>query len=194
MVKNQIAAPMTIAKGIKITLVVAMSAVPQVEVVPGTLEKLDEMQGIQRVTILTGQRKKALFQQLDLSGLEGWSAKNQSAAHTLLAEYHDIFSLYPGELGCINLAKHEIKVIDDKPFKERFQRIAPPMVDEVHTHVEEMLDVGAICPSQSPWCNTTVVVGKRDGGLQFCIDFHKLNVRTKKDSYPLAQVQEAIES
>ena len=35
---------------------------------------------------------------------------------------------------------------------------------------------------------------KKDGGLQFCINFQKLNVRKKKDSYPLLQIQEAIES
>ena len=35
---------------------------------------------------------------------------------------------------------------------------------------------------------------RKDGGLYLCIDFHKLNARTKKDSYPLCQIQEAIES
>ena len=34
-------------------------------------------------------------------------------------------------MDCADLAKHEIRVIDDEPFKERFQRIPPPMVDEV---------------------------------------------------------------
>ena len=29
----------------------------------------------------------------------------------------------------MELAKHEIRVVDDKPFKERFQRIPPLMVD-----------------------------------------------------------------
>ena len=43
MVKNLTAALITIAKGIKVTQVVAVNVVPQVEVVPGTLEKLDEM-------------------------------------------------------------------------------------------------------------------------------------------------------
>ena len=32
------------------------------------------------------------------------------------------------------------------------------------------------------------------GGLCFCIDFRKLNVRTKKDSYPLPRIQETLES
>ena len=67
------------------------------------------------------------------------------------------------------------------------------MMDEVQTHMKETLEVGAICPSQSPWCNTVVLVSKKDGGLHFCIDFWKLNVRTKKDSYLLPQIQEAIE-
>ena len=67
------------------------------------------------------------------------------------------------------------------------------MVDEVWAHVKEMLEVGAIHHSQSPWCNAVILVCKKDGGLHFCIDFHKLNARTKKDSYPLPQIQ-AIES
>ena len=64
------------------------------------------------------QRKELLFEQLDLSGLNKWSDGNQAAAQALLAEYHDINSLEPGELGCMDLAKHEIRVVDDKPFKE----------------------------------------------------------------------------
>ena len=66
------------------------------------------------------QRKELLLQQLDLSGLEGWSGTNHASTHALLTEYHDIFLLEPGELGCTSLAKHEIKVVDGKPFKERF--------------------------------------------------------------------------
>ena len=54
--------------------------------------------------------------------------------------------------------------------------------------------MGAIYPSQSPWCNTVILVCIKDGGLHLCIDFHKLNARTKKDIYPLPQTQEAIQS
>ena len=61
-------------------------------------------------------------------------------------------------------------------------------------HVKEMLEAGTMCPSQSPWCNTVVLVRKKDGSLCFCIDFYKLNVRTKKDSYPLPHIQEALKN
>ena len=131
------------------------------------------------------QRKEAPFQQLDFSGLEVWSPQNQAATHNILAEYQNIFSLEPRGLCCTSLVKHEIKITDDEPFKERLWRIPPPTVDEVHAHMEEMLEVGGIHPSQSPWCNAVVLVHKKYRGLHFCINFHKLNARTKKDSYPL---------
>ena len=53
---------------------------------------------------------------------------------------------------------------------------------------------GAIHPSRSPRCNVVVSVRKKDGGLRFCIDFRRLNSRTKKDAYPLPQMQETMES
>ena len=114
------AAPITITEGVKVTQAVALNAVPQVEVAPNTLEKLDEIQGIQQTMMTAEQRKKLLFQQQDLSCPDMWSDRNQVAAQALLAEYHDIFSLEPGKLGCMEVAKDEIRVVDDEPFKERF--------------------------------------------------------------------------
>ena len=68
------------------------------------------------------------------------------------------------------------------------------MVEEVRAHMKEMLEVGNICSSQSPWCNAIMLVRKKDGGLHLWIYFGKLNVRTKQDSYPLPDIQEAIKS
>ena len=109
-------------------------------------------------------------------------------------EHHNIFSLEPNEIGCTDAAKHIIELLDMEPFKERFHRIAPPLVEEVREHLQEMLDGGAIHPCQSPWCNAVVLVPKKDGGLRFCIDFRRLNNRTKKDAYPLPWMQETMES
>ena len=94
---------------------------------------------------------------LDLSGLDQWPEEKAGCAHKLLMEYHDIFSLDDNELGCASQVKHNIKVTDDEPFKEWFQRIPPPLLEEVRTHVNDMLQAGAIRPSSSPWCNAVVL-------------------------------------
>ena len=62
MVKNLTSNLITIAKGVRIAQVVAVNAIPQVGVLPGMLEKLDEMQGIQRAMVSGEQRKEVLFQ------------------------------------------------------------------------------------------------------------------------------------
>ena len=59
-VKNLMADLITITKGIKIAQVVSPNAVPQLEVVPRTLEKLDEVQGIKQ-TMMSVERREVLF-------------------------------------------------------------------------------------------------------------------------------------
>ena len=67
-------------------------------------------------------------------------------------------------------------------------------MEEVHTHLQEMLDSGAIHPSLSVWCNAVVLVQKKDRGLCFSIEFHHFNAHMKRDFYPLPRIQEVLES
>ena len=97
----------------------------------------------------TKQRQGKLFEELDLSGLKLWPLELVEATCQFLAEYHDVFSLEPMELGCTHSTEHTIKVTDNIPFKEQFRQIPPPLVEEVQSHLREMLDSGAIWPSQS---------------------------------------------
>ena len=76
MIKNPMVVLIVINKVIKVTQVIAANRVPPVEVTRRTLEKLDEMQGIQCICMLVEHRKEMFLQQLDLSGLEGWSNEN----------------------------------------------------------------------------------------------------------------------
>ena len=118
----------------------------------------------------------------------------QMASCQLLAKYHDVFPLDPAELGCTHSMEHTINITDEIPFKAQFRQIPQPLVEEVRNQLWEILESGAIRPSQSPWCNAVVLVQKKDGGLWFCIDFCHLNAGMKKDSYPLSRTQEVLES
>ena len=78
------------------------------------------------------------------------------------------------------------KITDPQPFKERYQRIPPHLYEEMKNYLQEMVEVGTIRGSFSPWASAVVLVRKKDGGLRFCIDLCKLNNRTVKDGihYP----------
>ena len=129
---------------------------------PGSLPVPDEVcPDPQTPKLMIRQRHGKLFDELDLSGLDSWAPELADKACWLLAKYHDIFSLDPMELGCTHSTEHTIKVTDDTPFKEHFRRIPPPMVEEVRNHLKEMLESGAIRPSQSAWCNAVMPVRKK---------------------------------
>ena len=140
------------------------------------------------------EQQAKLLEKLDLSGLKNWAPRNTEAAEQLVLSYHDIFALEKNELGCTSALEHEIHIVDSEPFKERFRRIPPLLLKKVRASLRDMLDAGAIHPSQSPWCNTVMLVRKKDGTLHFCVDFRQLNAWTKKDSDPLPRIQEALES
>ena len=98
------------------------------------------------------------------------------------------------DMGRTTLVKHHIKLTDPVPFKEAYRRIPPQMYDEAKTHLQEMLDLGAIRPSNSPWASAIVLVRKKDGRLRFCIDLRKLNNRTVKDAYSLPRIEFILDS
>lgn len=61
-------------------------------------------------------------------------------------------------------------------------------------HLKEMLDAGTIRESKNPNSSNDVLVRKKDGSLRFCVDFHKLNSRTVRDSYILPRIDDTVDT
>ena len=193
-VRNNTTYPQTLQKKTLVDRAVSALPVPKPPKPESLQVKDDTYPDLHIPKLMVRQRHGRLFEELDSSGLDSWAPKLADATHWLLAEYHDVFSLDLAELGCTHSTEHTIKVTDDTPFKERFRWIPPPMVEEVRNHLREMLESGAIRPSQSTWCNAMVLVRKKNGSLSFCINVQCLNACMKKDSYPLPKIQEVLES
>ena len=135
-----------IKKGVPIARMVATNEGPKVT------NLFDAEQTKEQSTLTETERQDLLLEKLDLSGLEAWPQERAEKAHSLLKEYHDIFSLEKRDMGHTNATKHKIvlKDPDTPPFKEHFCRIPPPQLDEVKEHLKLMLDTGVIRPSNSP--------------------------------------------
>ena len=131
---------------------------------------------------------------IDLSGIKDWPEQLQHDTREMLKRNAKVFSKDDMDIGRTNLVKHHIKLTDPAPFKEAYRRIPPQMYDEVKTHIQEMLDLGAIRPSNSPWASSIVLVRKKDGRLRFCIDLRRLNNRTVKDAYSLPRIESILDS
>ena len=111
-----------------------------------------------------------------------------------IVKHNHIFAVDDLELGKTDLVKHVIKLDNYVPFKERYRRIPPHQYEEVRKHLNEMLEIGAIWKSNSPWASAVVLVRKKDGSLRFCIDLRKLNARTLKDAYSLPRIEDSLDS
>ena len=179
-------------KGVPVVWVMSASPVPPMELSLEMEAVLGAEARPEPMSVVARQEK--LLEKLNLDRLTHWSPMNAVAVRELVLAYHDLSALESDELGCTSAIKHDIHIKNSEPFKEQFWRIPPPLLEEVHASLQDMLEVGAIHPSQSLWCNAVVLVRKKDGTLCFCVDFRCLNTWMKKDSYPLPHIQEVLES
>ena len=109
--------------------VVSASLVPPMELSPEMEARLGMESRPEPLLVAAWQEK--LLEKLSLDGLAHWSPENAVAVRELALAYHDVFALVSNELGCTSAIEHKIHIENDKPFKERFQRIPPPLLEEV---------------------------------------------------------------
>ena len=98
---------------------------------------------------------------IDLSGIKDWKPEGQIETKGLILEYGSLFPLKDMDLGRTEKVKHSIKLDDYMQFKERYRCIPPHQYEEVKQHLKEMLEIGAISKSKSPWASAVVLVRKK---------------------------------
>ena len=59
--------------------------------------------------------------------------------------------------------------------------------------IREMAEAGVIQPSNSPWAAPALLVKKKDDTRRFCVDYRHLNDVTRKDSYSLPHIDDALD-
>jgi hypothetical protein len=64
---------------------------------------------------------------------------------------------------------------------------------EIEKAIKELLYMGHIRPSSSPFASSVVLVKKKDGTMRMCIEFRALNKRMIKNRYPIPTIDELLD-
>lgn len=127
--------------------------------------------------------------QLDIGG----TVEQQAELKALLAEYANVFALGDEDLGFTDRVQHEINLVDDVPVNLPYRRIPPNQYREAKEHIAQLLRKGVIHESSSAYASPVVLVRKADGSIRLCVDYRKLNLKTKRDAFPLPRVDESFD-
>ena len=106
----------------------------------------------------------------------------------LIDEFAGIFFKGDEDLGT-SIYSHKIILSDENPTKSRVPYKQLKVVEE---HIDQMLRMGVLRKSKSPWASPEVMVEKSDGSLRFCVDFRKVNEKTIKDLYPMPLIEDKL--
>ena len=68
-----------------------------------------------------------------------------------------------------------------------------PELRELQIQLKELLDLGLIRPSISPWGAPVIFVKKKDGSLRLCIDYRDVNKATVKNRYPIPRIDDLFD-
>ncbi|KAK9081940.1 hypothetical protein Syun_030922 [Stephania yunnanensis] len=71
--------------------------------------------------------------------------------------------------------------------------MAPRELEELRSQLDDLLELGFISPSMSPWGAPVLFVKKKDGSLRLCIDYRQLNRITVKNKYPLPRIDDLFD-
>lgn len=112
----------------------------------------------------------------------------------LLYEYLDIFSKGPNDIGCTDLATHEINTGAATPVKQHPRRLPFAKREIADNEIKKMIDQNIIEPASSPWNSNIVLVIRPGKEPRFCLDYRGLNQDTIKDSHALPRIDETLDA
>ena len=177
------------SKSITIPLRTVVGQLQQAKMVPQIQNAQAKDQGKQYPN--GGKEGSWVLDQLNLEGLNAWTADHQQAAKDLLVDSADVFSKDDLELGRCNILKCNIKITDPQPFKKGIGEYHPTCMRRLRFISKRWwrwVQSGGVS-----WASAVVLVRKKDGGLRFCIDLRRLNNRAIEDGYSIPHIEDTLD-
>jgi len=112
----------------------------------------------------------------------------------LLITHQDVFAKSPTDIGFCDLLEHDVDTGDAAPIRQPPRRLPLASGTAEDDLVAEMLAAGVIEPSNSPWASPVCLAKKPDGSYRFCVDYRRVKAVSRKDAYPIPDIQDAFDS
>ena len=129
----------------------------------------------------------------DLSAKLGHlSAEDQALIASLLVEFPDIMSDVPTRS---HVVEHDIVLVEGAScVRQAPYRVSPHKRELMRKEVQYLLENGLAEPSVSEWASACILVPKPDRAVRLCTDYRLVNIQTRPDSFPLARIDDLIDS
>jgi 6-pyruvoyl-tetrahydropterin synthase len=115
----------------------------------------------------------------------------------LLREFSDVFAWSYEYLKTYDTSfiEHKISLRKEaKPFRQKLRQINPMLFPVMEREVKKLLDAQITVPLRySEWVANLVPVRKKSGEIMLCVDFRNLNKSSKKDNYPLPNMEHILQ-
>ena len=116
--------------------------------------------------------------------------KEEVVVKQLKEEYPEVFSDLPGKTSACQLS---IRTGEAEPVASHPYRIPDKLKEGVRREIENLVELGIVEDSVSPWASPVVPVPKKDGSVRVCVDYRKLNSVTQADPYYMTTLEEILE-
>ena len=117
--------------------------------------------------------------------------KEKKQMMSLVQSFESVTNREPGRT---TLVAHKISINDSTAIRQRAHRMSPAKKAEVIMELKSLLKSGVVEESNSAWASPIVVVTKKDESNSICVDYRKLNARTKFDAYPMPRIDEMLDT
>ena len=92
-----------------------------------------------------------------------------------------------------DIVQHQVKLTSNTPVHCKPYRLSYATRQELKKDIREMLDLGIIRESKSPYASPVMIVKKSDGSNRVCVDYRKLNKLTVFDLEPMPTAEELFQ-
>ena len=179
--------PVLLHKGTSVGTFSALSKADKI--VPSVSDPVVSM--LENVSVTANHESAPKFKCLPSAHL---TPTENNRLNLLLGQYSDVFAASSFDLGRTSIIQHKIDTGAARPIKQPPYRVSQTQKAEIEKQIETMLSQDVIKVSTSPWSSPVVLVKKKDGTTRFCVDYRKLNAVTRKDSYPLPRIDDALDA